>query len=174
MKVLVPEAQIQQRVRQLADEIGKYYAGRHFNMVALVNGAMFFAVDLARALKGDFFIDTIAASSYSGEHSTGCIRLRGNTKLPVKDCDVLLVDGVLDTGLTLVSLCDEMKSRGAREVKTAVLVSKKVARHPKARDFTADWVGFELPNEYLVGCGMDNNEADRQLTSICAVEDCDR
>ncbi len=174
MKILVPEEKIQQRVREMAAEIDQYYAGKHFILVALVNGAMFFAVDLARALKGDFFVDTIAASSYSGEHSTGCIRLRGNTKLPVKDCDVLLVDGVLDTGLTLISLVAEMKQRGAKTVRTAVLVSKKVTRHPKATGFNADWVGFELPNEFLVGCGMDNDEKDRQLTDICAVEDSDR
>jgi len=170
IKVLYSQEQIAARVAEMAAEIDRSYAGRQFTLLALVNGATFFAVDLARALKGQCLFDTMAASSYVGESSTGTICIRGEAKLPVKGQEILLVDGVLDSGLTLWTVRNHLLDQGAASVKTAVLVSKQHPRHQLAKDLRADWIGFDLPDLFVVGCGMDANELYRNLPYIGVVE----
>ena len=173
MEILIDTPKIQERLKSLATEIDQFYSGAPYTVVPLLNGAMFFAVDLMRHLKGDFLVDSLAVSSYAGEHSTGEIRLRGDMKMPVKDRNLLVVDGVLDTGLTLTTVRKWLLERGARSVRSAVLVSKQVPRHPAAVGFVPDWVGFSLPNYFIVGCGMDANERYRALPYIARINDPD-
>ena len=169
MEVLYTDEQIKARVAEMARAIDAFYEGRQFTLLALVNGATFFAVDLARALKGQCLFDTLAASSYVGEHSTGNIRIRGGTKMTVEDRHVLLVDGVFDSGLTLCTVRNHLQRNGAKTVNTAVLASKAHERHEMARDFTPDWIGFDIPDLFVVGCGMDANELYRNLPYIGVV-----
>ena len=170
IRVLYTQEQISARVAEMAAEIDRFYAGRQFTLLALVNGATFFAVDLSRALKGQCLFDTMAASSYVGENSTGTICIRGEAKLPVKGKDILLVDGVLDSGLTLWTLRKHLLEKGASSVKIAALVSKQHPRHELAKELQADWIGFDLPDLFVVGCGMDVNELYRNLPYIGVVE----
>lgn len=170
MKILVSEEEIRARVAQLAQEIDECYRGREFTVISLVTGAMFFTVDLCRCLKGDFVLDSLAVSSYADEHSTGELTSRGKTKFPAAGREILLVDDVLDTGLTLSLVRAELLNAGAASVRIAVLAQKPGRRHAAAAGLEADWVGFRLPDEFLVGCGMDINEKCRQLPYIAALE----
>ena len=170
LQVLYTEEQIHARVKAMAEEIDRYYAGRQFTLLALVNGATFFAVDLASAIKGKCLFDTMAASSYVGEHSTGNIRIRGGAKMTVEDREVLLVDGVFDSGLTMCTVRNHLLRNGAKEVRTAVLASKRHPRHELANGYQVDWVGFEIPDLFVVGCGMDANELYRNLPYIGVVK----
>lgn len=171
LEVLYTEEQIKNRVQEMAAQIDRFYEGRQFTLLALVNGATFFAVDLARALKGRCLFDTLAASSYVGEHSTGNIRIRGGAKLTVEDREVLLVDGVFDSGLTICTVRNHLLRNGAKSVKTAVLASKRHPRHELAKGYEVDWVGFEIPDLFVVGCGMDANELYRNLPFIGVLRD---
>ncbi|NLF92454.1 MAG: hypoxanthine phosphoribosyltransferase [Oligosphaeraceae bacterium] len=168
MEILCSTAAVQQRVQELGREITEFYRDKPLTLLALLNGAMFFATDLARAIDLEMHIDSIAVSSYAGQQSSGRIALRGDCKLPVTGRHLLLVDGVLDTGLTLTTVADLLRARGALSVRTCVLAEKihprPVGMHP------ADWCGFKLPDRFLVGCGMDAAERYRQLPYIAALD----
>ena len=173
MEILIDTPKIQERLAVLAAEIDQFYSGAPYTVMPLLNGAMFFAVDLMRHLHGDFLVDSLAVSSYAGEHSTGEIRLRGDSKMSVEGRNVLVVDGVLDTGLTLTTVRKMLLERGARTVRSAVLVSKQVPRHPQAVGYVPDWVGFSLPDYFIVGCGMDADERYRALPFIARINNPD-
>jgi hypoxanthine phosphoribosyltransferase len=130
---------------------------------------MFFAADLCRHLVGDLFIDSIAVSSYHDNSSTGKLDFRGKAKLPMTGRHVLLVDGVLDTGLTLLTVAAWAKEQGALSVRTCVLAEKDRKRSKAIAH--ADWAVFQLPDKYLVGYGMDDNELYRQLPYIAVIGD---
>lgn len=170
LKQLIEAERVSARVAEMGDEISAFYKDKPYTVVSLVNGALFFTVDLSRNLKGNFWVDTLAVSSYVGEHSTGQIRIRGELKLPVAGREILLTDGVFDTGLTLVTVRDWLLQQGAVGVRCAVLAAKDHPRHELAADFTPDWVGFQLPDLFLVGCGMDADERYRQLPFVAVVE----
>ena len=170
MKIVVSAEKVQSRIQEMAAEIDRFYEGKSYTVVALQNGACYFAVDLSRALKGDFILDTLSASSYVGENSTGEIKFRGGTKTSPVGKNILLVDEVLDTGLTLAMLVRYFKEQGAASVATVVLVQKQRPLHPLAQDFRANWVGFSLEARFLIGCGMDYNERFRQLPFVAEME----
>ena len=171
MNSLIDTPEIQARLAAMAQEIDRFYGGAPYTVIPLLNGAMFFAVDLMRHLTGEFKVDSLAVSSYAGEHSTGEIQLRGATKMPVEGKNLLVADGVLDTGLTLVTVRKWLLDQGARSVRTAVLVSQRARRHPAAEGFAPDWVGFSLPDRFIVGCGMDADERYRALPYIACMDD---
>ena len=170
MKIVISAEKVQSRIQEMAVEIDRFYDGKPYTVVALQNGACYFAVDLTRALKGDFILDTLSASSYVGEHSTGEIKFRGCTKTDPKGQNILLADEVLDTGLTLSTLVRYFKEQGAASVASVVLVQKQRPLHPLAQDFRANWVGFNLEDRFLIGCGMDYNERFRQLPFVAEME----
>jgi hypoxanthine phosphoribosyltransferase len=173
MKIVLTQEQIQARIQEMADEINRAYEGQPYTVMALLNGACYFAVDLTRHLKGDFILDSVLVSSYVDDKSTGKITMRGTPKRPVAGRHVLLVDEVLDTALTLSSIRRHFQEQDAVDVKTCVLVQKDRPLHPLAKDFTAEWVGFRLPDRFLIGCGMDYNERFRQLPYIAEMEPAD-
>lgn len=170
MKILLTQEQIQERIEAMAREIDQAYQGQSYTVMALLNGACYFAVDLTRHLKGDFILDSVLVSSYVDDHSTGKITMRGTPKKPVAGRHVLLVDEVLDTALTLSSIRRHFQEQGALDVKTAVLVQKSRPLHALAKDFRAEWIGFTMPDRFLIGCGMDYNERFRQLPFIAEME----
>lgn len=174
MKVLLTTEQIQERIKEMAQQIDECYKGQPYTVMALLNGACYFAVDLTRHLQGDFLFDSVLVSSYVDDHSTGKITMRGTPKKPVAGRHVLVVDEVLDTALTLSSIKRHFVEQGAIDVKTAVLVQKERPLHPLAKDFVSEWVGFKMPDRFLIGCGMDYNERYRQLPYIAEMEEVDR
>ena len=159
---LVSSSDIRKKISELGSEIAQYYSERDLLLVMIANGGVFFGSDLARAIGLDFPIDIIAVSSYHNDKQGESLDFRCPPKLDCRNKCVLLVDEVLDSGNTLAATARDFLRRGAKEVKTAVLVTKKRERKETAIQ-TADWSCFTLDDVYLVGYGLDSNELYRNL-----------
>ena len=165
-RVLISSEAIQARVSELADEIERDYEGGTLCMVALLTGAFVFAADLVRRLPLRLSIEFIRISSYSGTQSTGVVVVSDAVTDTVAGRDVLIVDDILDTGLTMATIRDQLLAAGAKSVHACVLLSKAVKR--KA-DVTADYCGFEIEDEFVVGYGLDYNGRYRNLPDIAVL-----
>lgn len=162
--VLVTRTAIKKRLNALSDEINRDYRGKHLTVVAVVNGAIVLVADLLRRLRVPVRLDCVRASSYhTGTKAAGKPVVIDSLKLDIKDQDVLLVDDILDTGNTLSAVKELLLAKGAASVKTCVLLDKKARR---VVPFEAEYVGFEIPNEFVVGYGLDFNERYRNLPCI--------
>ncbi len=169
MEILFSEAVIHHRIQHLGQEISGFYQNQPLTILALLNGALIFAADLARAIAcEDCFLDCIAVCSYTGHDSNGKLCFRCEPKLPVAGRHVLLVDGVLDTGLTLSSVAEQISGRGSISVRCCVLAEKIRLRGLSVQH--ADWCAFRVPDRYLVGYGMDSHEKFRQLPYLAALD----
>ncbi len=160
MRILLEEKVILARLDELAAAITAHYRGRPLTALALLNGALFFAGDLLRRIPLPLLIDTVAVSSYRHEASSGKLTLRSAPKLPVAGREILLLDEILDTGLTLRGVRDYLLEQGAAEVRSCVLLDKACRRAPGGLAH-ADWCGFEIPDVYVVGYGLDADEQHR-------------
>ena len=162
--VLVTPSAIKRRIATLAAQLNTEYASKDLMVVAIVNGALIFAADLLRQLSSPLRLDCLRASSYhDGTKAAGEPRIVDQMKLDVRNQHVLLVDDILDTGKTLAAVAGLIKLKGAASVRTCVLLDKKARRMVP---FEADYVGFEIPNEFVVGYGLDFNERYRNLPCI--------
>jgi hypoxanthine phosphoribosyltransferase len=163
-RVLLTQAQIRARVRQLGKSIARHYAGRHPIFLGVMNGGLFFLADLLRAVDLDHVeISCVRLASYAGTKSTG--KLRGLEALDssFRHRPVLVVDDILDTGRTLSALVARLKKLGAAEVKICVLLEKKRRHEIPVR---ADWTGFRIADEFVVGYGLDYDGQYRALKQI--------
>ena len=167
MKVLVSESQIKRRVRKLASEITSFYDGKPLTFIILMNGGLLFGADLARSVKLPLRWEAFSCSSYADDRSSGKLLIRSELKTPVKGRHLLVIDDILDTGFTLKNIIAHFEQAGALSVRTCVLLNKNISGKYYQ---TPDWVGFEIPDEYVVGYGMDYNEEFRNLPYI-AVKD---
>jgi hypoxanthine phosphoribosyltransferase len=165
--VLISEAQIAVRVAELGAELTRHYAGRRPIFLGVMNGALFFLADLVRAVQLDMEISCVRLASYAGTHSTGEVRGLDDADLPdaVRGREVLIVDDVLDTGRTLHALVARLRALGAADVRICVLLDKQRPRDLPAR---ADWAGFPIADEFVVGYGLDHDGRHRQLRDIFA------
>jgi hypoxanthine phosphoribosyltransferase len=162
-RVLISEARIAVRVRALGRGITRHYRGRRPVFLGVMNGALFFLADLVRAVDLDTEISCVRLASYAGTKSTGQVRGLGALRGSVKGRDVLIVDDILDTGRTLSALVTRLKSLGASEVKICVLLEKRRRHEIPVR---ADWVGFRIKDEFVIGYGLDHNGRYRGLKEI--------
>lgn len=167
-KPMITAEQIQKRIRELAAGIAASY---EFDVIlSALTGAYMFTADLSRALaKPQIRIAFIKASSYGdGTESSGQIKVSGLEKIDLKGKRVLLVDDILDTGNTMFALTHMLKDTGAAEVRTCVLMNKEERR---TANIHADFVGFEIKNEFVVGYGLDYAEEYRTLPDIWTLEE---
>jgi hypoxanthine phosphoribosyltransferase len=163
-KVLVTEEQIKTRVAELALEIDKKYAGKDLLLVGVLKGAVMFMADLARALELPSTMDWMAVSSYgSGTVSSGVVRILKDLDADVLGRNVLIVEDIIDSGLTLSWLVSNLEARGAASVEIVALLRKPDAAKVEVQ---VAWVGFDIPNEFVVGYGLDYNERYRSLTCV--------
>jgi hypoxanthine phosphoribosyltransferase len=163
-RVLLDSQQIQARVAAMAESIARDHGDQVLTVVALMDGALFFVADLLRHLDLPIRIVTMGASSYSGGvRSSGKVQLNWPQNAAIRGARVLLIDDILDTGLTIGAVQDRLAEEGAAEVKTAILLKKR--RHHD-RDVTVDYVGFEIEDEFVVGYGMDYQGRFRNLPCI--------
>ena len=133
-------------------------------VVCVLNGAMPFTADLLRKLEGQVRLDTIAASSYgNGTISSGTVKITKELKTDIVGRNVLLVDDVFDTGLTMSLLVETLQARGAKSIKSCVFLDK-TARHSVV--YRPDYVGYEIPDAFVIGYGLDYNEQYRQLPYV--------
>ncbi len=163
-KILFDESVIQERVCALGDMINAKYAGRELTVIAITNGAIIFTADLIRKLSLPIRLDCIHASSYRDKtkpvHSP---EVTAPMQLDVKGADVLLIDDILDTGNTLSKVSKRIWAMQPNSLKSCVLLDKKARR---SVDFEADFVGFDVPDEFVVGYGLDFAGHYRQLPCI--------
>ena len=163
-EILLTELQIQQRLDTLALEIQRDYTDKDLTLVAILTGSVMFIADLLRRLPMQLRLDYIGVSSYHGEtRSTGELILTKALKLDVRDRDVLVVDDILDTGLTLVNIRAMLQKLQPRSVKFCTFLEKDI---PHREDFHADYVGFHIPNKFVVGYGLDYRERYRNLPYV--------
>ena len=162
--VLLSEKQLEIIVNSLAKKIEKDYNGKEFIMVGLLKGSVAFMADLMKKIDLDFSIDFMVASSYgSGTESSGKIKIISDLTQPVEGKDVLIVEDIVDSGNTLNFICNYLVTKGAKDVRVVTLCDKPARRKVP---FTPDYVGTEIPDEFIVGYGLDYDEKYRNLPYI--------
>jgi len=161
--VLIGEAEIAARVRELAAGIEHDFAGKDLLAVALLTGTVPFLADLVRHIALPMRLDFMGVSSYGTGTAPGELVYTKELRLEARDRDVLLVDDILDTGQTLRAVIDKLNALQPRSLKTCVLLEKKSRR---TESVTADYVGFEVPDEFVIGYGLDYAERYRNLPFI--------
>lgn len=167
LELLIPEEEIKRRIKTLAEEIRREFpAGEELVVVGLLKGSFVFLSDLVRELEGAVLVDFIAASSYAGTESTGNVRIKKDLDIDIKGKNVLLVDDILDTGRTFQKVLELLKVREPKMLKTCVLLDKPSRR---VVNVEADFVGFKIPDHFVVGYGLDWDELGRNLKGIYRV-----
>jgi hypoxanthine phosphoribosyltransferase len=162
--VLISEEQIRDRIKELGAQITQDYAGRNPLLIGVLKGACFFLSDLMRAIDTRLGIEFMAISSYgSSTRTSGEVRIMKDLDVPIEGRDILVVEDIVDTGLTLSYLLANLESRGAASVKLAALLDKFERRE---REVRIDYLGFKIPDEFVVGYGLDFAERYRNLPFI--------
>ncbi len=167
LEILIGERDIAQKVKEMAAKISSDYAGRHLSIVFISNGAIIFAADLIRSIEIPLRIDSIRTSSYSGEFSTGNVKIMSQVKLDIKDRNILVVDDIIDTGRTIVQVVAHLSSFAPSDIKTCALLDKPSRREVP---FVPDYIGFEIPDLFVVGYGLDLDEYYRNLPHIAVIK----
>ena len=163
--VLVTEEQLQAKVAQLGARISQDYAGKDLLLVSILKGAVVFMADLMRAVSIPCSIDFMVVSSYGGTNTetTGLVKIVKDLDADLTGKDVLIVEDVLDTGVTLSNLVPMLKMRNPSSVKICAILDKPARRKT---DIAADYRGFEVPDAFVVGYGLDYNEKYRNLPYV--------
>jgi len=169
LEVLFTEEQILDRVAELGAQITAEYAGRELVLVSVLKGSCLFLADLMRVIDLQLTIDFMAVSSYKdGTKSTGDVEILKDLSNPIRGKDVIVVEDIVDTGLTLSRLLEILGSRGANSIKLATFLDKPEPRIKK--DLTIDYCGFVVPNKFVVGYGLDAAGRYRNLPFIAVVK----
>src|SRR5580658_5917232 len=165
LKVLIRRAAIQKRVREVAQRITKDFKGERVHIIGVLKGACIFLSDLVREINLDTSIDFIAVSSYGkGKESSGQVRLVKDLDSSIQGLNVIVVEDILDTGITLTYLLRVLEQRTPKSLRIAALLDKPSRR---IKDVKADYIGFKIPNDFVVGYGLDYAERYRNLKDVC-------
>lgn len=162
-RILLTPQQIAARVEELARDISRDFAGRDTVVVAVLNGTIMFLSDLLRSLTIPLRLDFVGVASYGSNTTSGDLLFTKQTTIDVRSRDVLVVDDILDTGKTLDRVTTHLRQFKPRRLRTCVLLDKKARRQIKIR---GDYTGFQIPNEFVVGYGLDFAERYRNLPFI--------
>lgn len=161
--ILISEEAINQRCIELADELNRDYEGLKPVVIGLLKGSVPFMAELMKRLTVDIEIDFMDVSSYCGTQSVGDVRINKDLDASIEGDDIILVEDIVDTGKTLLKVKDLLYSKGAKSVKIVSLLDKPDRR---VVDIKADYIGFEVPDEFVVGFGLDFNQKYRNLPYI--------
>ena len=167
MRILLNEAELNAGVRRLADEIDRHYEGRPLTVIAVMTGSLVLFADLIRRLSMPQRVGVVRASSYRGGTMSGELQVDAAMTIDVTGREVLLVDDIFDTGRTLARLAEMMGELGARSVSTAVLLHKQRDHEVQLRP---DFVAFEIPDEFVVGYGLDFLDMYRNLPYLAVLD----
>src|ERR687887_2805971 len=166
--ILVQADELTARVRELGEEISRDYADRDLLLVGILKGAVPFLADLMRHLSIDCELDFMAVSSYgSSTDSSGVVRILKDLDAPIEGRDVLIVEDIIDSGLTLQYLIRNLKARSPRSLEVCALLTKPERRRV---DLPTRYVGFEIPNRFAVGYGLDHAQKFRNLDYVAVLE----
>jgi len=168
-EILVDEDQIKRKVAELGAKITEDYRGKDLVLVGILKGAVIFMSDLVRNIKMPIGMDFMAVSSYGrSSTSTGEVRIIKDLESSVENKDIIIVEDIIDTGYTLAYLTDNIRKRGARSVKVCTLLDKPERRKV---DVPVDYPGFEIPDEFVIGYGLDYAEMGRNLPYVAALKE---
>ena len=162
-QVLITQGQIARRVKELSAEIERDFRGREMVVVSLLNGTVMFLADLIRHLSLPLRLDFIGVSSYGSGTTSGELVFTKELRLDVRGRDVLLVDDILDTGRTMKRVLAKLRPLKPRRIRTCVLLDKPARRVEKVR---ADYIGFQIPDLFVIGYGLDYAERYRNLPFV--------
>lgn len=167
-KVLISEEDIKSKVKELGARITEDYRGKDLLLIGILKGAVIFLSDLAREIKIPVEIDFMSVQSYGKSSvSTGEVRIIKDLDHSVKDKDILIIEDIIDSGRTLSYLKKNLADRGAKSVKVAAFLDKHGRREVEVE---ADYIGFPIPNEFIVGYGLDYNEMGRTFPYVAALK----
>ena len=167
--VMLSQEEIGNKVTELAKQIEKDYEGQDLLLVGILKGASVFVADLMRKINLNVNIDFMSVSSYgSGTVSSGTVKILKDLDVDIKDKNVLIVEDIIDSGITLRNLYDTLMTREPRSLKLCTLLNKP---ERKKVDVNVDYVGFVIEDKFIVGYGIDNDEKYRNLPYIAIVED---
>ena len=168
LRTLISEEQIQNRIREIGEQITADYPEGTLYLICILKGACFFLADLSRAIKRDAFIDFMGISSYGKERtSSGEVKIVKDLDISLEGADVLIVEDIIDSGVTLNYLTALLKTRKPRSVRIAALLDKPECR---IRQVDVAYVGFRIPDEFVVGYGLDFAEKYRNLRDVCILD----
>lgn len=167
-KPFLTSEQIQAKVISLADQISRDYAGKEILAVGILKGSFMFFADLIRALKIPVTVDFLIASSYQKSSTTGDVTIHYDIREQVKGKHVLLIDDIIDTGISLNHIRDQILSKWPESLKICILLDKKARRITNVH---IDYKGFEIPNNYIVGYGLDYDNSYRNLPYIAVFKE---
>lgn len=162
--VLIPEEKVEERIQQMAEEISRDYAGKTVHLIGILKGSVFFVCELAKRLTVPVTMDFMSVSSYgSGTKSTGVVKLIKDLDDPIMDKDVLVVEDIIDSGNTLSYLLKNLSDRKPASIKLCTLLDKPERRE---KEVYVDYQGFQIPDEFVIGYGLDYDQRYRNLPYI--------
>lgn len=167
-KVLITEDQIRERIKELGKEITKKYEGKEVVVVGVLKGCVMFMTDLIRNIDLPMDIDFMVASSYGADtKSSGNVKIIKDINIDVHDKNVIIVEDIIDTGLTMKNLKGIFEVRQCKSISICTLLDKKERRKV---EIDADYIGFDVPNEFVVGYGLDYDGKYRNIPEICVLK----
>ena len=168
IKVLISEEEVDARIRELGEEISKEYEGKQIHLICVLKGGVFFMCELAKRITVPVSMDFMCVGSYGdGTKSSGVVRLAKDLDESIENKEVLIVEDIIDSGNTLYYLMDVLRQRKPASLRLCTLLDKPDRR---VKDVHVDWTGFEIPDEFVVGYGLDYAQKYRNLPYIGVVE----
>ena len=166
-KILITEEEAKKRIAELAEEINRDYEGKEYTMVVTLRGAVMFFADLFRQLTGNVDCDFIAVSSYGATtHTTGEVKMSKDLSSPIKNKHIIIVEDIIDTGITLSYLKKLLAAREPASLKVCSFLDKPSRREV---EIEGDYIGFKIPNEFVIGYGLDYDQKYRNLPDVCVL-----
>ncbi len=166
-KVLISKEELDKRIQELAEQIDKDYLGKELTIICVMRGAVFFTVELTLRMKTKLKYEFITISSYTGTDTTGEVMLRTDLRESIEGKDVLIVEDIVDTGRSMNYLLEHLRSKNPRTLKVCALANKAERREIEV---PIDYIGFEIPNKYIVGYGFDIDNSYRNLPYVASLE----
>lgn len=168
VKVLLTEEEVNKRIQEIGDQISRDYAGKQVHLVCVLRGGAFFMCELAKRITVPVSLDFMSVSSYGGDtKSSGVVKIVKDLDDSLKDKDVLIVEDIVDSGRTLSYLMEMLRDRGPASMRLCTLLDKPERR---VVDVKVDYTGFAIPDEFVVGYGLDYDQKYRNLPYIGIVE----
>ena len=168
IRVLLPEEEVDARIQEIGDQISRDYAGKQVHLVCVLKGGSFFMCELAKRISVPVSLDFMSVSSYGSDtKSSGVVKIVKDLDESLKDKDVVVVEDIVDSGRTLSYLLEMLRDRGPRSLRLCTLLDKPERRVVEVK---VDYTGFQIPDQFVVGYGLDYDQRDRNLPYIGVVE----
>ena len=168
ISVMFSEEEVEKRVRQLGEQISKDYEGKSVHLICILKGSSFFTCELAKRITVPVTIDFMSVSSYgNATESSGVVKINKDLDEPIEGLDVIVIEDIIDSGNTLSYLLDNLGKRGCNSLRLCTLLDKPERR---IKDVKVDYVGFKIPDEFIVGYGLDYAQKYRNLPFVGILE----